>query len=145
MVNLDGYTSDSFLDICWNTESALYIAYVYEDSTEKLEPYAVNASNNVFNNAFLNAEPDHGYTSCERINTTNTPKLLRIKAYNQTTPVFIIPAPSQNLPVQGYLISSKGLFLDALKTVQVEKRYKMMPSVFDYVLYQTATDVSLSK
>jgi hypothetical protein len=145
-VNLAGYPSGSYLDICWNEQASLTAMYIYENGGNyTVDNYAYNSVTSSYPSNFEVAAPNYTYANCFRVSTTNTPEILRIKALYEDAYISIIPNPSSILPTQGVVIASNGRFLDAYKRILVTKRSSIVPQDFDFVLYQRSDDTSLSK
>jgi len=144
-INLSGYSSDSVVTVCWNTNSSVYASYIYKDGEEtKSEIYAYNAVGTSYDNYFEEASPDYGYSSCFDVSTVNTPELLRLRMFNSNSVIYIVPAPGENIPRQGILIKSRGYAGDAIKTVTVLRTEPITPGVLDYILYQKSLNEPLS-
>ncbi|HOD01264.1 MAG TPA: type II secretion system protein [bacterium] len=143
---LDGYGSNSVVNVCWDNNSSIYASYIYGDSgSVSLEVYAYNPVGYPENeNGFSEATPLHGHTNCFLVDTVGAPKALRIKPYNEETFVYFVPAEGQDIPSQGILIKSVGRSGDAVKTVEVLKTAGAAPGYFDYVLYQKSANDPLS-
>ena len=143
---LDGYGSDSVVNVCWDNNSSIYSSYIYENAG------LISSKIYVFNpvgysgeeNGFLEATSLYGHTNCFLVDTVGIPKLLRVKAYNEDALVYFIPAEGQSIPSQGILIKSVGRSGDAVKVVEVLKTAGAAPEYFDYVLYQKSEDSPLS-
>lgn len=145
-INLEGYPSGSYLDLCWNEKSSITAMYVYLDSgSYKVENYAYNSVSSPYSSEFSMAYPDHSYANCFRVTTEYNPVSLRVKTLYESAYIYAIPEPSATLPVQGISIISNGRFLDSYKRISVVKRISTVPQEFDYVLYQRSLDTSLSK
>lgn len=145
-INLEGYPSGSYLDLCWNEKSSITAMYLYRESNDyKVETYAYNSVASPYSSEFPVAYPDHSYSNCFTVNTINTPVLLRVKALYENAYINTLPEPSSILPIQGISIVSNGRFLDSYKRISVVKRISTVPQEFDYVLYQRSLDTSLSK
>lgn len=145
-VSLTGYTTNAPLTICWNTDASIYATYVSEDGGQvTANSYAYNSLNSTHSeNGFDNAASDLGYTSCFAVTASNTPRILRLKAYYQDTDVYIIPDSGEIIPRQGILIESTGRAGDISKKVSVMKTDSIAPNIFDYVLYQKSDSLPLS-
>jgi len=145
-LSLNGYGSSSNIDVCWDSMASVYASYVYESSGIIV--------NDVFSynplgyagtiNGFDEATSLHGHSNCFSVATTGTPRVLRVKPYNDDTVIYFIPSLGQNIPSQGILITSVGRAGDAVKTVQVLKTTGAVPEYFDYVIYQKSPDTPLS-
>jgi len=145
-VNLDGYNSNSYVNICWDENSSIEGMYLSESSGNyDVTNYAYNAVVSPYDSDFDIASPNYSFANCFRVDTSANPVLLRLKSLYEVTTINVIPEPSALLPDQGFLVRSNGRFLDAYKRVTVTKKYPMSPDVFDYVLYQKSDDTALSK
>jgi len=145
-INLEGYPTDSYMDICWNDRASVAGMYINKSSGEyQVDTYAYNAVSSEYDSDFEVASPAYEYANCFRLNTHDTPILMRLKAFYEDTYLNIIPNPSSVLPKQGFLIKSNGRFLDTYKSISVTKKHSISPDIFDYVLYQTSSETSLSK
>lgn len=145
-INLEGYQSGSYLDLCWNEKSSITAMYLYQEGSDyKVENYAYSSVSSPYFSDFSIAYPDHSYSNCFRVATTNTPISLRVKSLYESAYISVISEPSSILPIQGISIVSNGRFLDSYKRISVVKRISTVPSEFDYVLYQRSLDTSLSK
>jgi len=145
-VNLDGYPSSSYLDICWNEKSSITAMYIYDQGGNyKVSNYAYNAVASSYPSNFEVATPNYTYSNCFRITTESTPTLLRIKSLYEDASLNVIPNPASLLPIQGFSIVSNGRFLDSYKRLSVTKRSSIVSQDFDYVIYQKSEDTSLSK
>lgn len=145
-VNLDGYSSGSYVDICWNEKSSITAMYVSnQGGTYEVSNYAYNAVGSSYSSNFDIATPNYTYSNCFRVNTENTPTLLRIKSLYEDAFLNVIPNPASVLPIQGFSIVSNGRFLDSYKRLSVTKRSSIVSQDFDYVIYQKSEDTSLSK
>lgn len=144
-VNLSGYSSNSVISVCWNTNSSIYASYIYKDGSEtKSEIYAHNPVGTTYDNYFSEASPDHGFSSCFDVSTLLSPDMLRLKLYNSDSIVYIVPAPGEVIPRQGILIESVGYAGNAVKTVKVLRTEPISPGILDYALYQKSTEEPLS-
>ncbi len=145
-LSLDGYGSSSNIDVCWDNTASIYASYVYESSGNVLSNiFAFNPLGYAGAiNGFDEATSLHGHSNCFSVATEGTPKVLRVKPYNDDTIVHFVPSSGQNIPSQGILITSVGRSGDAVKTVQVLKTTGAVPEYFDYVIYQKSSDTPLS-
>ncbi len=145
-LSLNGYNSDSAVDVCWDSMASVYASYIYESSGAVLsEVYSYNPIGYVgAANGFFEATSSHGHTNCFLVTASGTPRVLRVKPYNEDTFLYFIPSEGQNIPSQGILITSVGRSGDAVKTVQVLKTTGAVPEYFDYVIYQKSPDIPLS-
>ncbi|MBN1162667.1 hypothetical protein JXA34_02905 [Patescibacteria group bacterium] len=145
-VSLTGYTSDSSVDICWNTEASLYASYVYDDSgVVRSNAYAYSPIGTAYSgDNFDTATEMHGYSNCFTVDTVETPLLLRLKPYRGTTDVHIVPAPGETLPVQGILLTSRGYAGEAQREVNVLVTNSIAPELFDYAIFQYSSSDPLS-
>lgn len=143
---LSGYASDSNVDVCWDGMASIYASYIYEQaSVFSSEIYAYNPigySGNV--NGFTEASSLYGHENCFSVNTTGTPRFLRVKPYNEETYLYFYPAGDQTIPSQGILITSVGRSGNAVRTVKVLKTTGSVPEFFDYVIYQKSSSEPLS-
>ncbi len=145
-LSLNGYSSGSTLDVCWNGMASIYGSYIYQDGADFLsEIYAYNPIGySGSSNGFSEAEPKHGYDNCFEVNVTGTPHVLRVKPYNEDTFIYFVPATGETIPSQGILITSVGRSGNAIRTVKVLKTDGSVPEFFDYVIYQKSPDDPLS-
>ena len=145
-LSLDGYGSSSNIDVCWDSDASVYASYVYESSGLILNDiFAYNPLGYTgIINGFDEATSLHEHSSCFSVTTTGTPRVLRVKPYNDDSKMYFVPASGQNIPSQGILISSVGRSGDAVKTVQVLKTTGAVPEYFDYVIYQKSLNTPLS-
>lgn len=145
-VNLTGYETNSNIDVCWDNFASIYANYIYEESSKlKIFPYAYNPVTYAgFDNGFDNASSNHGYTNCFSIITSNTPEMVRLKAFYSDSYIYVIPNETQAIPSQGIIITSTGRAGNAIKSVSVLKSSAMAPEYFDYVIYQKSEDDPLS-
>jgi hypothetical protein len=145
-LSLVGYDSNSTIDVCWDGQASIYGSYIYEQSPEffsqiyTYNPIGYSGSPN----GFLEASPLNGHENCFSVSTVGTPRVLRIKPYNEETFVYFYPASGQNIPSQGILITSVGRSGNAIRTVKVLKTTGMVPEFFDYVIYQKSLSAPLS-
>jgi hypothetical protein len=145
-LSLQGYATDSSVDICWDNDASIFAVYVYDDGVNiNSTAYASNSLNSTHtDNGFSNAVSNHGHESCFTVTTSNTPLSIRLKAFYETTDVYAVPAPGQIIPRQGILIESIGVAGEAAKTVRAVKSDASLPTVFDYVLFQKSLTDPLS-
>ena len=143
---LNGYSSGSTMDVCWDGLSSVYSSYIYDSGGAVLsDVYAYNPIGySGVENGFEEASPSHGHENCFTVNTSNTPRLLRTRIYNEDTILYFIASDGQNIPVQGILITSIGRSGNAVRTVKVLKTGGSVPEIFDYVVYQKSQDDPLS-
>jgi len=146
-INLVSYPDNQDVFVCWNTGdmsvTALFIhgsVGSYEADAYSYNPTTTSHSDNNFDTA----SPQFGYNHCFAINSQTNPAMLRLKAHYEEGPVMIVPSPGNNLPTQGILIESTGAAGDARKTVLVIITDPILPSIFDYALYQKSTTEPLS-
>ncbi|MFH1648628.1 MAG: hypothetical protein ABIA11_02795, partial [Patescibacteria group bacterium] len=76
--------------------------------------------------------------------TSNTPEMVRLKAFYSDSYIYVIPNETQTIPSQGIIITSTGRAGNAIKSVSVLKSSAMAPEYFDYVIYQKSEDDPLS-
>jgi hypothetical protein len=145
-LSLTGYSTGSFVDVCWDTGASVFASYVFQNgNTTSADTYAYNSANSSYTtNHFSNATAGNGHTSCFRVTTSNTPRLLRLQPIYSDTSVFVYPAPNQLIPTQGIYITSEGRSGESIKRVEALKTDKIGPSVFDYVLLQKSEDLPLT-
>jgi hypothetical protein len=145
-INLEGYNSGSYVDICWEEKSSITAMYMYESGGDyQIKNYAYNAVSSEYSSTFDVSYPNYSYPNCFRVTASNTPVLIRLRALYEDASVSVIPDPGSPLPNQGYLITSLGRFSETSKKVLVFKRYSIAEDIFDYVLYQKSMDTALSK
>jgi hypothetical protein len=145
-LSLSGYNSDSEVYVCWDGLASIYGSYIYEQSSEFFsEIYAYNPVGYTGEpNGFSNPSPLNGHENCFSVSTSGTPRLLRVKPYNEETFLYFYPTDGQDIPSQGILITSVGRSGNAVRTVKVLKTTGMVPEFFDYVIYQKSSDDPLS-
>lgn len=145
-INLVGYGQGVGIDICWNDVASFYASYIFEQGSQvKSSAYAYNSTSySGFDNGFSSAFSNHGYSSCFNILAEGIPKKLRLKSFYSDSTFYVVPDATQNLPVQGVLITSTGRAGNAIKTVSVLKSDTTAPEFFDYVLYQRTSSGPLS-
>ena len=146
-VSLSGYTSDQPVYICWNDDNmSIYTTYVYKDGDKyEADSYAYNsAMTSHSENNFSIAVGAYGYANCFTVNARKTPIMLRIKSVYADGDVFVLPSVGHNLPIQGISIVSRGKVLEEVRTVTVVKSDPILPSIFDYTLYQKSPSEPLS-
>lgn len=145
-LSLNGYGSDTEIDVCWDNQSSIYASYIYEQSGGVLsQSYTYNPvgySGPI--NGFLEAISNHSHLSCFSVNAVGVPRALRIVPYSQESVIYFIPSSGQNIPSQGIEITSVGRAGDAVKTVKVLKTTGYVPEYFDYAVYQKSLDDPLS-
>jgi Tfp pilus assembly protein PilX len=145
-LSLNGYGSDTEIDVCWDNLSSVYASYIYEQSGGVLsQAYTYNPvgySGPI--NGFLEAISNHGHLSCFSITAVGTPRALRVVPYSQESVIYFIPSSGQNIPSQGIEITSVGRSGDAVKTVKVLKTTGYVPEYFDYAVYQKSLSDPLS-
>jgi len=145
-LSLNGYGSSSNIDVCWDGTASVYASYVYESSgIISNDIFAYNPVGYAGTmNGFDEATPLHGHSNCFSVTTLGTPRVLRVKPYNEDAVIHFVPSLGQNIPSQGILITSVGRAGDAIKTVKVLKTTGAVPEYFDYVIYQKSPDTPLS-
>jgi len=145
-LSLNGYGSSSNIDVCWDGVASVYASYVYDLSGSILnDVFAYNPVGYAgFINGFDEAASLHGHSNCFSVATSGTPRVLRVKPYNDDALMHFVPSTGQSIPSQGILITSVGRAGDAVKTVQVLKTTGAVPEYFDYVIYQKSPDTPLS-
>jgi hypothetical protein len=145
-LNLKSYPTGKIIDICWDTPASIYASYIKESgSVVSSDAYAYNAANTSnHDNSFSQAAAKHGHLSCFTVTASDTPAMIRLRAYYLNTAVYIVPEAGQVIPKQGILITAIGKSGDATKTTSVLKTSATLPSVFDYAVYQKSADAPLS-
>lgn len=162
-IKLDNYPAGGNLKVCWydlgldgdpEVDSALELIYV--DSAGTLTKYAINGKVSLAGNGF-SAPPGLGsvvaegrtvnFQHCSTITTTNTPRILRIKAFYNNVSAAVEPQGGAQLPVQSYRVESTGTTSDGsvTKKVRVTKSLPSLPAVFDFGLFSGSTTQPLSK
>ncbi len=146
-VVLNGYPSGESLYVCWNqadmSVTGLYVHGTtggYEADAIAYNPTTTTHGDNNFNIA----APLFGYNNCFTLTTKDDSALLRLKANYEENIVVIIPAGGTSLPTQGILIESTGVAGNAQKVVSVIITDPILPSQFDYVLWQKDPSEPLS-
>jgi len=142
-VSLDGYASDR-IEVCWeNPDSAIYY-YSYSKNEAKKGGLYTSSSSSIYgktdNFESVLAETGSGYAGCKTIDLVTTPNGLRIRALYGQSKVAVFPDSGNNLPDQGFKLTSVGEITpsDANKevaTVIVHKSFPYASSVFDYGIY----------
>ncbi len=145
-LKLNGYVTNSSLDVCWSGGASIYASYIYDQSSgTAANIYAYNpVGYSGYINNFSDALALHGYPNCFTVSTPYTPKVLRIKPINADTSIVIVPSGGHSLPSQGILITSIGRAGNAVKTVKVLKSSASAPEYMDFVIYQKSTTDPLS-
>ena len=148
-VNLDGYTDNADLNICWNTPSgdipSIIAHHIYGDSgSYNLTAYAVNSISSTESNNFDTAVASLGYENCFVVLGENNPRALRLHSIYNDLEIAVIPDGSNDLPSQGIQLQSTGNYLDSSKVITVYKTGSTLPIDFDYVLYSKSTTNPLS-
>jgi hypothetical protein len=145
-VFLDGYLSGSYLDVCWFSDASVYASYVYESSGEiGSTAYAYSPADTPYpDDSFDAASSLHGIDNCFTVATAETPQLLRLKSYRGIADIQVIPAPAISLPVQGILITSRGVVGTAQEEVRVVLTNSSIPPLFDYAIMQFSPTDPLS-
>lgn len=146
-VNLMGYPDGEDITVCWNTgDMSITTLLIYGTTGDyEADAYSYNPTTTSHSdNNFDIAAPSFGYDNCFVINSQTDPAMLRLKAYYEEGPAVIIPSTGNALPTQGILIESTGTAGDAQKKVVVIITDPILPSVFDYVLYQKSETEPLS-
>jgi len=145
-INLEGYSTNNFVDVCWNEKASIEGMYVSETSGDYVvNNYAYNAVASSYDSFFDVASPGYTYANCFKVTTQNTPVLLRIKSLYESSTLYIIPKSGETLPFQGFSFDINGRYLDVYKNLVVTKRYQISSDIFDYVIYQKSLDTALSK
>ena len=146
-ISLMSYPDNQDVFVCWNTGdmsvTALFIHGVvgsYDNDAFSYNPTTTSHSDNNFDIA----APLFGFNHCFAINSQTNPAMIRLKAHYEEGPAVIIPSAGNSLPTQGVLIESVGSAGNATKTVVVIITDPILPSIFDYALYQKSTTDPLS-
>lgn len=150
-VSLDPYPDNTDINVCWNYsgsgEKPSVVGQLVKGvpGNYEVDSYAYNSVGSLnSSNNFSDAASGLGYDNCFVVDSSSNPIALRLKAiYNQVT-AFVIPSGTTTLPTQGILIESVGTVVDSQRKVEVLLSDPYLPGVFDYVLYQKATDSPLS-
>lgn len=81
------------------------------------------------------------------VTLSNTPQILRIKAFYSNFSAAVAPSGASTLPPQGYVVNSTGRTADSSvkKAIRVSKSLPALPSIFDFGLYNGSTTQPLSK
>ncbi len=148
-VNLTGYPNGQNVSVCWNSLTgdlpAVTVLFFYGTSgSYSTDNYAYNSIGSTYSNGFSTASSNYGYTNCFTVTGKTNPVALRIKPLYADVTAFVVPTAGATIPMQGILITSTGVFGDALKTIKVTKSFSHSPTLFDYVLYQKTPDYPLS-
>lgn len=158
-VNLDGYNGDT-LEICWNGSSkySLYMS-VYDDSPSvSYKKYLIECYNGGsacpsgvswdYSNSIQAGDGSaYGYDSCYTYDEYNTQVGARIRILgtdNQPTKVAVFAFNADDLPGQGYKITSEGSLLvtnenPILKIIHVYKARSYVPGFIDFSIYSGDT------
>jgi len=146
-VSLTGYQDNTNLSVCWN-ESNMSVQSIFIHGTQgdyDAESMSYNPTTTTHSdNNFDMASPAMGYNHCFTFNSQTDPAMLRMKAVYQEGSVMVIPSGGANLPTQGILIESIGVAGQSEKKVSVIITDPILPTNFDYVLYQKSTTEPLS-
>jgi hypothetical protein len=137
---------ESQIEICWeNRDSAIYY-YSYNPDGEARRgglydsgfPYALNLSGR-FTDSGVSSGPQ-GY--CKTVDLVSDAYGLRIKVLydEEGSNVAVFPTGTEQLPVQGYLLTSRGEIMtgeesEERATVIVRKSYPFPADIFDYGIY----------
>lgn len=146
-VNLVNYPSDTPINICWNEDDvSISVLYIYgTEGNYDVDAYAYNSSNSSnTENGFDFASTGLGYTSCFAFNTKNASFSLRIHPLYTSSVVAVVPNQGNFIPSQGVQLESTGYINDVARTVRVSITEPVLPSIFDYALYQKSETEPLS-
>lgn len=150
-VDLDGYPTSANAWVCWNdapsgeTASVTGLYFHGTRGSYGVDNFAYNPVGSThIENGFDNASANLGYSHCFSILSKDDSKMLRLKSVYNDADVFIIPAPSEELPSQGILLESVGEVDDVEKIVRVVKSNPFLPGYFDYVLYSKSQEEPLA-
>ncbi len=146
-VNLATYPSSTDLSVCWNGNTAsVHGLHVYGLAGSYLaDAYAYNPVGSINSiNGFSDASASLGYQNCFTVAGKQNPVLLRLRVFYGEAYLYVIPAASTSLPLQGVRLTVTGNYQGVLKKVIVTKSQAAMPSQFDYVLYQKSATSDLA-
>lgn len=150
-VSLLSYGDNKNLNVCWNNLAngikpsviALYVSGTV--GSYQADTYAVNASGSTYGaNGFTSAAPNFGYANCFTVTGKTTPQFLRLRSVYADFNVYVRPIAGSNIPSQGIKITSTGTSGTATRKVVVTKSDNFLPVDFEYALFQTATDETLT-
>ena len=145
-LNLISYPTGQPLSVCWDSPASIYASYIYDNSGAiSADVYAYNATNTQsYGNGFSISTGGNGHISCFTITARYTPQMLRLRAYYLSTSVSIYPSAGITLPKQGILITSIGKAGLVTATVRALKTSAVVPSMFDYAIFQRSSSEPLS-
>lgn len=150
-VSLLGYGDNKNLYVCWNNLTsgvkpsviALYISGTA--GSYQADTYAVNASGSSYgSNGFNSASPNFGYSNCFTVTGKTSPQFIRLRSVYGDFNTYVLPVAGSTIPSQGIKITSIGTSGTATRTVVVTKSDTFLPIDFEYALFQTATDETLT-
>lgn len=150
-VSLDGYPDDTPVYVCWDVPGAGELPSLTGallkgvDGDYSIDAYSYNSIGSIHaDNGFSDATSQSGFDNCFSVDSSTSPKALRVKSIYNGVTAYIIPEGGANLPSQGILISSTGTVEEAERTVEVLMSTPYMPAPFDYVIYHYSSDYPLS-
>lgn len=150
-VNLDGYGSSSSIYVCWNhplsgDRPSIWAIHLFGTvGSYEADTYAYNSVGTVYgDNGFSDAAASLGYDSCFTVLGKSNPIGLRLRVFYNDAEVYIVPTGGENIPSQGILISSTGVFDDVQRKVEVVMGNPFLPAPFDFALFQKSTTLPLS-
>ena len=150
-LDLTSYSSTAQLEICWdNATSGDNPSIVTMQAYGSTMPstvayYAYNsASTSYTSNGFSSATPDISYQNCFTLPARSSLKFARVRSIYNDANVHFVPKSGATLPIQGYLLSSTGSVNNIKKTIQVVKSKPFLPASFDFTIFSTSTDDTLT-
>ena len=153
------YWYDPDLDGATEPQNSVELIYVYRNGgTVGMTKSAYNGTTVSPTNGFP-ASPNSGsytvtvsgksvrFNHYADISLSNTPQILRIKAFYSNISAAVAPLGGAALPPQGYVVNSTGRTADSSvkKAIRVTKSLPSLPSIFDFALYSGSTTQPLSK
>jgi hypothetical protein len=150
-VSLLGYGDNKNLNVCWNNLAngikpsviALYVSGAV--GSYQADTYAVNASGSSYSsNGFTSATPNFGYSNCFTVTGKTAPQFIRLRSVYADFNAYVRPLAGSNIPSQGIKITSTGTSGTATRKVVVTKSDTFLPVDFEYSLFQTSTDETLT-
>lgn len=142
-VRLQGFGSSS-IQLCWdNPQTAIY--YVSYNSSGTVKRAGLRASSGFGHAGDVSAFDavsggSNGYPLCKTVDLVSNVMGLRIKPLYEPAKIAVF---SNNLPTQGYKITSRGELVQegqvkTSETITVYRSYPYLPSTFDYAVYSNA-------
>jgi|GEM_PF-2892212 hypothetical protein len=153
------YWYDPDLDGSTEPQNAIEIIYIYKNGgVTGMAKYGYNGITISPSNGFA-MSPNNGsylvsvggkqvrFNHYVDVSLTNTPQVLRLKAFYSNFSAAVAPLGAAMLPPQGYVVNSTGRTADSAvkKAIRVSKSLPALPHVFDYSLYNGSMTQPLSK